>query len=214
MIAYFSRGTSFFIQAETEQNNLLVILGTTVDGVPFQEQLAIPVREHKKIKFRPGDVFISSDNQLQWMSGIIGHAGIVINDTYLIESRGGRPAIVKDVISRFELRHTDYAVFRPKNQAIGEAAAKYAEEYHKQYQKNIMEEIFEPEYSINPTQDLLDPWTFIYCSKLVWLAFYYGATYEIKHGQFWISPRNLYVELSESSDFEKIYEQGVNFYLA
>lgn len=163
-------------------------------------------------EYLPGDILVASDNVNEKLTGFVGHSAIVINQNELIESPGGTPAIVKDTIEQFKMKHPEHAHFRPVSSEMGEKAADYAINYEKEYKKNLDEGNPSPKYSYLSTQDLTDPWEYIYCSKLVWLAYYYGADYEIENDFLWMSPEDLYTQLSKNEDFEKLNEnENMNF---
>lgn len=165
--------------------------------------------------YEPGDILVSSDNVKSWMTGYIGHSAIVINEKELIESAAGEhSAVLRDSIHQFVEKHPIHAHFRPKNKALGKKAADYAVGYHQQYMENLKNGINKPVYSFKLSESLEDPWEKTYCSKLVWLAYHYGAGYTFENDYLWFSPEDLYHNLIKNKDFQLIYQhEDVSFYI-
>jgi hypothetical protein len=161
--------------------------------------------EERNREFRSGDILVASDNVNELMTGYMGHTAIVIDQNSLIESPGGYPAIRQDNIQQFLRLHPNHAQFRPKSAEMGEKAAQYASSYLNKYRENLASGIESPIFSIS-FGPLDDPWTDIYCSKLIWLSYYYGADYKFKNDYLWFSPEDLYTQLSEDRHFEEIYK--------
>ena len=213
LVASFEQGDEFYLIKPVARtpNTMKVIVNradvrNSADAV-FHFSLRNNLTTHQ-----PGDVLVASDNVNEKLTGIFGHAAIVVGEDRLIETPGGEPAIVKDSISQFKRKHPKHAVFRPLSDQLAKDAAGYAENYYREYRKKWAAGDRRPVYSVTLTQDLTDPWEYIYCSKLVWLCYYYGAGYEIENDMLWLSPEDLYTQLSKSGDFQTIYEnEGVNF---
>ncbi|WP_138420336.1 hypothetical protein [Aquibacillus sediminis] len=162
--------------------------------------------------FQSGDILVASDNVNQLMTGYVGHSAIVVDEGHLIESPGGHPAIQKDTIQQFLDKHPEHAHFRPKSAQMGKKAANYAEEYIKEYQQNGKDK---PVFSFTLSQELDDPWEYVYCSKLIYLCYTKGADYEALENDFlWYSPEDLYSDLIDNDDFELVYEHDdVGFHI-
>ncbi|GAA4719479.1 hypothetical protein [Brevibacillus fulvus] len=160
----------------------------------------IPVRE-----FKAGDILVASDNVNGLQPGYMGHSAIVINGTELIEAVGGQTAIRKDTIQQFVDQHKLHAHYRPKSAELGSKAAVYAGNYYSQYAENVSKGEQKPIFSFDLQSPLDDPWGEIYCSKLVWLAYHYGAGYTMKNDHLWFSPGDLDANLRHNPDFTEVY---------
>lgn len=156
--------------------------------------------------FRAGDILIASDNVGYIPKGYMGHSALVISENHLIESPGGHPAIRKDSIAQFIRLHPLHAQYRPKSAEMGEKAAQYARKYLEQYKQNLTKGEQKPIFSFSLGSSLEDPWTHIYCSKLIWLCYANGCDYKFKNDFLWFSPEDLEKNLSKSPDFERIYK--------
>lgn len=160
-------------------------------------------RHHRRRAFQAGDILVACDNVGGLPPGYMGHSAIVIDNEHIIESPGPDPAIRKTPIQTFLEEHPLHTHFHPRLRELGKKAAKYAENYYDQYEEKGSQN---PEFSLFPFQDLDDPWGSIYCSKLVWLCYYYGADYKFDPGYFWFSPEDLYHTLKNDRHFDLVYE--------
>ncbi|WP_407270236.1 hypothetical protein [Radiobacillus sp. PE A8.2] len=214
LVASFHAGNTFYVhhKASHQSQHMLIVAAHVVHGIPYTiaEQFVImPTnngdREPNR-NFKAGDILVASDNLNKKLTGYVGHSAIVVDDSHLIESPGGHPAIQKDSIQQFLDKHPTHAQFRPKSADLGKKAVEYAEKYYAKYQKNLEEGKAEPEFSFMESQSLEDPWKYIYCSKLVWLSYYKGADYKLENDYLWYSPEDLYTNLKKNDDFKTIYE--------
>ncbi|WP_222599377.1 C40 family peptidase [Aquibacillus kalidii] len=221
-MATSSQANKFYVRWDNNQDieQLMVI------GYSYNNNRVVPVAEeysrnavnmsqaHRERNFKAGDILVASDNVNEIMTGYMGHSAIVVDENNLIESPGGYPAIRKDSVQQFLEKHPQHAQFRPKSKEQGEAAASYAKEYLASYKKKVENGTKKPVFSFNLSQSLQDPWEYIYCSKLVWLAYYNGADYKFSNDHLWFSPEDLYSILKDNKDFEKVYEhKDVKFQL-
>ncbi|MDC3424446.1 hypothetical protein NC797_07980 [Aquibacillus sp. 3ASR75-11] len=156
--------------------------------------------------FRAGDILVASDNLNETTTGYMGHSAIVVDEQNLIESPGGHPAILMDSIEQFLEKHPAHAQFRPRSPELGLKAAQYGREYLAQYEQNLQQGINKPVFSFSLNTSLEDRWEHIYCSKLVWICYYYGANYRFENDYLWFAPEDLYTNLKKNSDFEILYE--------
>ncbi|MDX8045199.1 hypothetical protein SH601_04285 [Gracilibacillus sp. S3-1-1] len=156
--------------------------------------------------YQPGDILVASDNVKTELTGYMGHAAIVVNENELVEAPGTAIAIVRESIQQFLAKHPLHAQFRPVQSKLGQQATQYAIDYHQTYMKNLENGIQQPTFSFTLAQQLDDPWDKIYCSKLVWLCYHYGADYTFENDHLWFSPEDLYHQLLENKDFEIIYQ--------
>lgn len=103
--------------------------------------------------------------------------------------------------------------FAPKKQN-GQKAAAYAQNFFKTFVENVNTGVPTPVFSLSLSHSLDDPWRSIYCSKFVWLCYYYGANYEFQRGYFWFAPEDLYEVLEEDPNFKQIYRHdNFHFYI-
>jgi uncharacterized protein YycO len=177
---------------------------------PFQKQFILSESETKREKpkqeFRAGDVLVACDNVNGLPYGYMGHSAIVVDEDNLIESVASDPYVRKVPISQLTDYHPIYAHFRPKNEELGKKAASYAERYLATYQKNKENGINNPIFYFSLNLPLTDEWTYIYCSKLVWLSYHYGGNYTFVNDHLWFAPEDLYTQMSNSNDFDLIYK--------
>jgi len=166
----------------------------------------IPGYREPERDFKPGDILVASDNVDGLFTGYMGHSALIVDEHNVIESPGGHPAIQKDSIQQFREKHPLHAQFRPKSLERGIAAAKYAEDYLKKYMQNLAQGKQEPKFSLELSQSLEEPWEYIYCSKLIWISYNYGANYKLENDFLWFSPEDLYTNLFANDDFELVYE--------
>jgi hypothetical protein len=156
--------------------------------------------------FRAGDILVACDNVDGLPYGYMGHAAIVVDEKNIIEGVTSDPIIRKVPISQFTLHHPMYAHYRPKSREIGKQAASYAEKYLTVFQENKKDGVNRPLFYFTINTPLTDEWTYIYCSKLVWLSYHYGANYTFINDHLWFSPEDLYTNLSSLDEFELMYK--------
>ncbi|GAA4716188.1 hypothetical protein [Brevibacillus fulvus] len=156
--------------------------------------------------FAPGDILIACDNVLPIPIGYMGHSALVADSQFLVEATDELPFIRKVPISDFLRVHPIHVQFRPVSKELGERVAYCALDYLKTYQENLQQGKNEPVYSVSSSSPLYDPWTGIYCSKLIWLAYYYGAQITFRNDFFLFSPEDLYQNLLERDEFQLIYQ--------
>ncbi|MCP8617304.1 hypothetical protein [Salirhabdus salicampi] len=180
---------------------------------PFQIMNQQPEQEKSRQRdFRPGDILVSSKNINDEKSEYVGHSALIVSPTETIESPGGFPAIERKTVQAFLRNYPIHAHFRPKSPEMGQKAAQFANQYLAQYQSNVANNIMKPAFSFSLGIDLKDLWEYIYCSKLIWLSYYYGANYEMKNDFLWFSPEDLFTNLQKNDDFEVVYiHPEVNF---
>lgn len=155
----------------------------------------------REVDYRPGDILVASDNAFGIPQGYIGHASLVVDETSILESVNVTESIqVNDLASFFD-SHEWYAHYRPKNEQMGRDVVEWGLSYYEKYQQNLEEGDNRPRFSFRPTKNMKELWDTIYCSKLVWLCYYYGADYEFNKRGLWFSPQNLNDELEADDNF-------------
>ncbi|QTN01043.1 hypothetical protein ERJ70_18155 [Sediminibacillus dalangtanensis] len=175
--------------------------GTPVSSAAWNFQIGH--RDTRDRDFQPGDILVASDNLDEIKTGYVGHSALVVDKESVIESPGLHPAIRKASIQQFLTKHPVHGHFRPKASEAGKAAAKYAEGYLNEFKEKGQQA---PVFSFNLSSSLDDPWEYIYCSKLIWLSYYYGADYKLENDFLWFSPEDLYNNLKENDDFTTVYQ--------
>ncbi len=161
---------------------------------------------HTSQGFQAGDILVACDNELNIPTGYLGHSGIAINDQYMIEAVMTYPYIQFEPISQFATKHPKHAVYRPNDPQIGRAAAQFALWYYNQSQANHQNGVVIPPFSFSPQIPLSDLWTSVYCSKLVWLSYYYGAGYPLNNDYFLFTPEDIQAILSDHPHFTEVYK--------
>ncbi|WP_188207922.1 C40 family peptidase [Alkalibacillus aidingensis] len=175
---------------------------------PFHFQFSSRSNQQEPFEdFKPGDILVASDNYGDtFPSGYIGHSAIVVDEQHMIEAVTSDPQVRKSLITDFLSTHTEVLHARSKDPNIGLAAAQYAEGYLNQYNENLQNEDPVPPFSFTPFVSLDDPWSAIYCSKLVWLSYYYGAGVEFSNPFFLFAPVDLKENIKDDDNFEVVYE--------
>ncbi|WP_411954256.1 hypothetical protein ACKXGF_13720 [Alkalibacillus sp. S2W] len=185
--------------------NNLTIVATTASGE--HQSFTIPVVTRRPNDFRPGDILVASDNFGDiFPSGYIGHSAIVVDELHIIESVSSHPQVRRLPAYNFLSVHTQVMHARPKDASIGLAATAYAKEYLKAYNNNLKQGKPVPEYSFTIQVPLNDPNEAIYCSKLVWLSYYYGANIEFDNNFFLFAPVDLEINLENDDRFDVLYK--------
>ncbi|NIK11453.1 hypothetical protein [Alkalibacillus almallahensis] len=183
----------------------LTIVTKAKDG--SRQTLSLPVTTRRPNDFRPGDILVASDNFGDvYPPGYIGHSAIVVDDRHIIESVTSHPQVRKSPANNFLSVHTQVMHARPKDPEVGEAAAAYAKEYLNAYTTNLNNGESVPEFSFTTQVPLNDPNEAIYCSKLVWLSYYYGADIEFDNNFFLFAPVDLEANLEDDDRFEVLYK--------
>jgi hypothetical protein len=164
--------------------------------------------------FVAGDILVACDNELHVPTGYLGHSAMCISPEYIIESVLTFPYVQIVPIEDFLLPHPKYAHYRPKSPQLGQLATRFALEYWQICQQNYARGIIIPPFSFSPSIPLADPWRSIYCSKLIWLSYYYGAGYTFFNDHFLFTPEDLDYILQRDSNFELIYKHpGFVFFI-
>ncbi|MFC4320431.1 hypothetical protein [Litchfieldia salsa] len=165
------------------------------------EQHPIRLRNHHEtaeISYKPGDILVACDNVNGLPYGYMGHSVIAVDSTHGIEAIPIHPIIRKVSITSFKNDHPKHVVIRPNSSDVGKKAAEYAKKYLDDYNK---EGTKKPKFKFTLSEPL-DENEFIYCSKLVWMAYYFGAGIEFKNDHLWFAPEDLYTKSLDHPDFE------------
>jgi hypothetical protein len=155
--------------------------------------------------YRAGDILVACDNLNGLPYGYMGHSALVVDESNIVEGVVTNPIIRKVPVDNFLSNHKLYAHFRPKNKEMGENAARYALSYLEQFNENKKNGISKPVFLFTVNTPLNDEWNYIYCSKLIWLSYYYGAGYMFPNDHLWFAPEDLYTILKSNPDFEVMY---------
>lgn len=159
-----------------------------------------------RIQYRAGDILTACDNELNVPTGYLGHAAMAVNEEYLIESVITYPYIQVAPISSHEQVHPKQAVYRPNSPELGQKAVDFAINYWRISNENKSKGINVPPFSFSPQIPLNDMWSSIYCSKLIWLSYYYGAGYAFYNDYFLFTPEDLDAVLSRDPNFTLLYK--------
>ncbi|KAA0546707.1 hypothetical protein FZW96_15875 [Bacillus sp. BGMRC 2118] len=158
--------------------------------------------------YQPGDILVACDNVNGLPYGYMGHSAIVVDNENIIEAVITEPIVRKVPIKQLTDYHPIHAHFRPKDAELGKNAASYAEKYLQIYKENREKGIDWPYFYFSLKTPLEDEWTYIYCSKLVWLSYHFGANITMENDHLWFAPEDLYTVLSHSKDFDLIYKHS------
>lgn len=156
--------------------------------------------------YRAGDILTACDNELNVPPGYLGHSAIVVDEHRIIEAVLISPHVQAASVEDFLRVHPNHAQYRPVDSSLGKAAAEYAVQYFQQseYYRSIGLNV--PPFSFSDAYPLHDPWVSIYCSKLVWLSYYYGAGYPFFNDYYLFSPEDLDTVLSADPNFRLVYK--------
>ncbi|MDQ0255807.1 uncharacterized protein YycO [Evansella vedderi] len=163
------------------------------------------VREPQKHDYKTGDIIVASDNKKGIPDGYMGHSALIIDEKYMLESDYSADSIAINSINSFFKDHEWYALYRPLDEKMGQQAVEWGLSYYEKYQENLKKGINRPVFSFIPSS-MKDLWNAIYCSKLIWVCYYYGANYKFEHDGLWFSPQNLDEQLKKDKNFTLIYE--------
>ncbi|MFD2638817.1 hypothetical protein [Piscibacillus salipiscarius] len=156
--------------------------------------------------FLPGDILIASDNFGDFPPpGYMGHSALVLNNREIIEATTSMPQIRQSTIREFVDIHPKYMHLRCLDQNVANEAVAFAYEYLQMYHNNLQKGTDVPTFSLTPLVPLDDPYNSIYCSKLVWLCYYYGAGVDLNNDYFLFSPEDLST-LENSEYFNVIFK--------
>jgi hypothetical protein len=155
--------------------------------------------------FQPGDILVTSDNSVRLPRGYVGHAAIAVDPGHVVEATAKMPQIRITPLDLLLRLHPLHAQYRPKSAEMGRRAAYCALDYLAKYNRYLQQGKRQPVYSLLPSGSLEDPWGTIYCSKLVWLCYYYGAGYRFENDFLLFSPEDLATQLAKDSNFALIY---------
>lgn len=152
-------------------------------------------------QYQAGDILVACDNRNGLPPGYMGHSAIVVDPSNLVEAVMEYPNIRKDTIEQLIRQHPLHAWFRPVSEEMGQKAAACALDYVRQYRRLQKQGLHQPVFSFS-SAPLDDPWNTIYCSKLVWLCYHYGAGHTFSNDFDLFSPEDLFQNLKSSSDFQ------------
>lgn len=157
-------------------------------------------------RYQPGDILTACDNEMLIPSGYLGHSAIVVNEHYLVEAVTSIPYIRLVPIPNFTSVHPKHALFRPKDVSMGIKAAQWAISYYRFSEYNRMQGFLLPVFSFTSKVPLSDMFRSVYCSKLVWLSYFYGCGYSFYNDFFLFTPEDLFTVLSRDPTFILLYK--------
>ncbi|OLS41375.1 hypothetical protein BTR25_04430 [Bacillus sp. MRMR6] len=155
--------------------------------------------------YKPGDILVSCDNVNGLPYGYMGHGAMAIDDQLAIEVAPDDPIVRVIPIDSFKKDHPIHAQFRPVSEQMGQNAVTYALQYLKGFEEHKKNGIHKPIFHFSLDTPLYDEWTYIYCTKLIWLSYYYGAGYQFINDHLWFSPEDVYSNCINNPYFELIY---------
>lgn len=159
--------------------------------------------------FQEGDILVACDNINGLPAGYMGHSAIVFDEHTIIEAVDTDPQIRKYPITEFLSEHPTHAHYRCTDPALAKMAKQFAESYLQKYNENLQNGIKIPIFSFTTDVPLDDPWNSIYCSKLVWLSYYYGAGLTFENDYFVFAPEDLAKFLDKDPRFEVVYKHDL-----
>lgn len=156
--------------------------------------------------YQAGDILVACDNQNGLPPGFMGHSALVVDPNHIVEAVTSVPYVRVSRITEFTQDHPIHAHYRPKSMDFGAKAAACALDYWRKSEGMRMRGLIKPSFSFNHLIPLDDPWTAVYCSKLVWLAYYYGAQHAFPNDYYLFAPEDLDMVLSKDPKFELLYK--------
>ncbi|MGF7033296.1 uncharacterized protein YycO [Paenibacillus mucilaginosus] len=169
---------------------------------------------YEQIELQAGDILTACDNELMIPTGYLGHSAIAIGPQHLVEAVMNYPYIRVVPKKDFFEPHPTSAVYRPRDPEIGRKAAALAYAYYQQSERNRRSGIVRPPFSFSPQVPLQDPWTSVYCSKLVWISYYYGAGMALPNDHGLFTPEDIDTFLSRDPNFLCVYRHpGFHFFI-
>jgi hypothetical protein len=192
------------------QANLLV------NGQPIKHHETHIVKQpaYREPSYKPGDILVSCDNVNGLPYGYMGHGAMAIDDQQAIEVAPDDPIVRIIPIDSFKKDHPIHAQFRPVSEQMGQNAVTYALQYMKVFEENKKNGINKPIFHFSLDTPLYDEWTYIYCTKLIWLSYYYGSSYQFINDHLWFSPEDVYSNCINNPYFQLIYiHPNFKFYI-
>lgn len=170
---------------------------------PYREQEIHPAL---RIRLQPGDILTACDNELNVPSGYMGHSAIAVSEQTIVEAVITKPYIQTAPREHFFKSHPKCAVYRPVDSRAGMSAAHFAHWYWQQSNHYERMGVHVPPFSFSQQIPLSDPWTGVYCSKLVWLSYYYSVGFELMNDFGLFTPEDLDTNLSRDARFILLYK--------
>ncbi len=170
---------------------------------PYRDQEPHPAL---RIRLQPGDVLTACDNELNVPPGLMGHSAIAVSEQEIVEAVIMKPYIRTAPKEHFFKSHPRCAVYRPVDSRAGMSAAHFAHWYWQQSNHYDRMGVHVPPFSFSQKIPLSDPWTGVYCSKLVWLSYYYSVGFELKNDFGLFTPEDLDANLSRDARFILLYK--------
>ncbi|GEL76418.1 hypothetical protein [Tenuibacillus multivorans] len=177
------------------------------DGNRYETTIAGgQIQREEDRNFLPGDILVACDNFGDFLPpGYMGHSAMVLDEKHIIEAVTTYPQVRKATIQEFKEIHPLHLQLRCKDREAALNATEFANNYLQIYTENLNQNKEVPPFSFTTQVALDDPWTAIYCSKLIWLSYYYGADMELENDYFLFSPEDLSM-LEYDERFEVIYK--------
>jgi hypothetical protein len=156
-------------------------------------------------EIKAGDILIACDNLYEIPYGYMGHSALALNDKWLVEATDHVPYIRMTSFEQFLHDHPVHAQYRPLSEELGQMAASCAMDYQQKYAQNLKNSVNRPVFAFISGSSLHDPWGAVYCSKLVWLSYYYGAQYPFTNDFFLFTPEDLDSRLRQDQNFKLLF---------
>ncbi|NGQ94490.1 hypothetical protein G3578_04765 [Brevibacillus sp. SYP-B805] len=156
-------------------------------------------------EIKAGDILVACDNLYHIPHGYMGHAAIAVDDKWLVEATDNVPYIRMKSFEHFLKEHPIHAQYRPRSAEMGQMAASCAMDYQLKYANNLRQGENKPTFAFLSGSPLHDPWGTVYCSKLVWLSYFYGVQYAFANDFGLFTPEDLDTCLKHDPHFELVY---------
>ncbi|WP_134340969.1 C40 family peptidase [Filobacillus milosensis] len=163
-------------------------------------------KSERMLDFQPGDILVASDNFGDFPPpGYMGHSAMVLDGRHIIEATTSMPQVRTSTIQEFIDIHPKFMQLRCLDRYAAHNAVDFAYEFLQTYDDHLKKGENMAPFSFSPLVSLDDPYNSIYCSKLVWLCYYYGAGMNLENDYFLYSPEDLST-LENDNRFMVIYK--------
>ncbi|WP_083607089.1 MULTISPECIES: YiiX/YebB-like N1pC/P60 family cysteine hydrolase [Paenibacillus] len=135
------------------------------DLVPF----SIPGETYKgtNVAIQAGDILVTNSTGSSGF-GYTGHAGILIDNGTIVSIEGYNKPLIRQPITDWYTKYANTKVLRyTSSPTKAQQAATWASNYQSLYKDQV-------HYGL--INNIFDYYTETYCSKIVWDAYYYGAS--------------------------------------
>ncbi|MGM8216692.1 hypothetical protein ACLIA0_14230 [Bacillaceae bacterium W0354] len=204
LIGTYQPNSDFHIK--NDERAPITVMAVLTNGIRIEADIPVSSINEQKRQFEAGDILVACDNVGDLPPGYMGHSAMVIDEEHIIEAVTSKPQVRKSPIEEFLTFHPNHVHFRCKDEKAAKQATKYALGYLKIYNDSLNQDKGVPPFTFSPFIALDNAWDGIYCSKLVWLCYYFGANIKFENDYFLFTPEDLATTLEQDDRFKLIYK--------